>query len=81
MRARIKGSTSPLDSIFLIMLQCEHTEGDIMAASNRWNLSTDYYDVLPADSEMDGEDRCDICDGYPLSDNYYVSPDEVCECE
>lgn len=52
-----------------------------MAASNRWNLSTDYYDVLPADSEMDGEDRCDICDGYPLSDDYYVSPDEVCECE
>ena len=27
-----------------------------MTASNRWNLSRDYYDVLPADSEMDAPD-------------------------
>lgn len=54
--------------------------------SNRWNLSTDYYDVLPADSEMDGSDdiRCDYCDGYTqeflAGHDYYVSPSEVCDC-
>lgn len=34
-----------------------------MAASNRWNLLTDYYDILPADSEMDAPDdyRCEYC--------------------
>lgn len=35
-----------------------------MPASTRWNLSKDYYDILPADSEMVAPDdyRCDNCD-------------------
>lgn len=57
-----------------------------MAASNRWNLSTDYYDILPADSEMDAPDdyRCEVCDRLNWEyreDALYNS--EVCdgECE
>lgn len=56
-----------------------------MAASNRWNLSTDYYDILPADSEMDGEeDRCEYCDGIVNYDgDYYIPSDDLCtgECQ
>ena len=57
-----------------------------MAASNRWNLSRDYYDVLPADSEMDAPDdyRCENCD--KLSEKYSEDAlyrSEVCDgdCE
>lgn len=57
-----------------------------MAASNRWNLSTDYYDVLPADSEMDAPDdyRCEFCDR--LNEAYQEDAlhyNEVCreDCE
>lgn len=49
--------------------------------SNRWNLSTDYYDVLPADSEMDGEsERCDYCDGIVNDEgDYYIPKSELCD--
>mgnify|MGYP007015162521 FL=1 len=55
-----------------------------MAASNRWNLSRDYYDVLPADSEMDAPDdyRCEDCDG--LTEKYYedaLYESELCSCD
>lgn len=57
-----------------------------MAASNRWNLSEDYYDILPADSEMDAPDdyRCEVCDR--LGESYRedaLYADEVCygDCE
>ena len=55
-----------------------------MAASNRWNLSTDYYDVLPADSEMDAPDdyRCEYCD--LLNEKYSEDAlyrSEVCDGE
>lgn len=53
-----------------------------MSASNRWNLSSDYYDALPADSEMDsdGSDRCNHCDGY-LETEYYIPMNDSCRCE
>lgn len=52
--------------------------------SNRWNLSTDYYDVLPADSEMDAPDdyRCEDCDG--LTEDYHedaLHEGEKCHCD
>ena len=48
--------------------------------SNKWNLSKDYYDVLPADSEMDSVDgRCVNCDGIVESD-YYIPMDDRCSC-
>ena len=55
-----------------------------MAASNRWNLSRDYYDVLPADSEMDAPDdyRCEDCDG--LTEKYHedaLYKSELCSCD
>lgn len=50
--------------------------------SNRWNLSTDYYDILPADSEMDGEDDlCDYCGGRFSDSEYFILEDELCNCE
>lgn len=53
-----------------------------MAASNRWNLSKDYYDVLPADSEMDSIDgRCVVCDGEVDNAEYYIPLDDRCTCE
>lgn len=49
------------------------------------NLSLDYYDILPADSEMDGEeDRCEYCDGIVNYDgDYYIPSDDLCtgECQ
>lgn len=55
-----------------------------MAASNRWNLSTDYYDILPADSEMDAPDdyRCEYCD--LLTEKYRedaITFRDICDCE
>lgn len=47
--------------------------------SNRWNLSTDYYDVLPADSEMDGE-VCEDCGNCPDDPSYYIPEDDRCTC-
>ena len=53
-----------------------------MAASNRWNLSRDYYDILPADSEMDGTDpTCGYCDGRFPDPEYFILEDELCDCE
>lgn len=53
--------------------------------SNAWNLSRDYYDILPADSEMDGtDDRCEYCDGIVNdSGEYYIPEDDLCtgDCE
>jgi len=48
--------------------------------SNAWNLSTDYYDILPALSEMDAEDdRCEYCDGLINYDaDYFIPSDELC---
>lgn len=51
--------------------------------SNRWNLSTDYYDILPADSEMDapGDYRCELCDN--VSVKYMedaISRGDMCQC-